>query len=92
MGDISFPFERESSPFPMPPGHHHLSAGVVVVALTINTTLGGVLPAVGFRFARVDGSGFYPLVVLAADDPNDLRALPELVARAVTAALDEAGV
>lgn len=99
-GNLGLPFE------PIPGGGHGLppdpetmlSGGVTVGALVLGTQTnaagvpegGDRLPAVLFRFARADGSGFHPPVILACDHLEDLAALPDLVRQAVDAAINAA--
>lgn len=80
-GDLNLPFE----PVPraeLPPESVMLSGGVVVLSLVVEDR-----PAIGFRFAKPDGTGFYPMVVLCPDEVAALRALPGLVEQAATHAL-----
>lgn len=95
-GDLGLPFEPiPGGGFGLPPDPETLlSGGVSVGALVLGTdpNAAGVpqgerLPAVLFRFARPDGSGFHPPVILACDRLEDLAALPDLVRAAVDAAI-----
>jgi hypothetical protein len=82
MTDLNLPFEPVD-PFQLPPELVQLSGGVVIAAIT----LADRHPALLLRFARADGSGFHPPVVLACDDPHDLEALSGLVADAAKLAI-----
>lgn len=94
MGELNLPFESDPGAAGGDPFHMDvevlLSGGVVVQAVTVPTTAGGVLPALVFRFAKADGSGLLPPVLLACDDRADLMALVPLVRSAVAAALEAA--
>lgn len=95
-GDLGIPFEPiPGGGFGLPPDPETMfSGGITVGALVLGTdpNAAGVpegdrLPAVLFRFARHDGTGFHPPVILACDQVEDLAALPALVAQAVEAAI-----
>lgn len=93
-GDLNLPFE----PTPGDPGSNELdltdpllSGGVVVMAAMIPTEDGGNLPGLVFRFAKPDGTGFHPPMLLACDEPDNLRALIPLVRDAVNGAISAAG-
>lgn len=45
-----------------------ISGGVIVIAATLPIPDAGVKPALIFRFANPDGSGFYDPMVLVCDD------------------------
>lgn len=62
-----------------------LSGGVRVFGASVQTPPGPV-PAVVFKFACPDGSGFYPPMLLVAK-PEELRQLAALVDQAAAAAL-----
>ena len=64
--------------------HVHYSGGLVVMAATIDVPEVGLKPAVVFRFATPEG-GFYPPVVLVADDAQ-LAKLRPLIHQAIAAA------
>ena len=80
--DLNLPFEP-SPPTPILDRDLRLSGGVVVAAVALNDTLPGLL----FRFAKHDGSGFHPPILVACDNVADLAALPALVEQAVTHAM-----
>ena len=84
--DLNLPFEP-TDPFQI---NEPLtfSGGVVVAAMFLEIN-GHKHPAVMFRFARHDGTGFHPPMVLACDSVADLRALPALVEQAVTHAIEQ---
>jgi hypothetical protein len=95
-GSLNLPFEPvPGGGFGLPPDPETLfSGGVSVGALVLGDQVnasgvpqGNLIPAVLFRFAKVDGSGFHPPVILGCDRLEDLAALPELVRQAVDAAL-----
>lgn len=89
-GDLNLPFEEQDETR-LDLSDALLSGGVVVMGATIPDGNGRLYPAVVFRFARHDGTGFHPPVVLACDNPAHLHAMPELVDAAVHAALRRAG-
>ncbi len=70
-------------------GHMHLSGGAQVSAVAIPLDNSDRKhPGVMFRFAKPDGSGFYPPIVYTPDRVADLRALPALVEQAVARAAE----
>lgn len=81
--DMNMPFEP--SPRTEIPDAQQLllSGGVVVAAVALDDNLPGVL----FRFAKHDGTGFHPPILMACDTLADLVALPALVEQAVTHAV-----
>ena len=84
---LNMPFEPVGGdPFPLPDPDPLLSGGVVVGSLLL-TLAGGRHPGILFRFAKADGTGFHPPVVLTCDRPGDLEALPDLVRQAVDCAI-----
>ncbi len=91
--DLNLPFEP-SDPFEVQEPLI-FSGGVVVCAMYLTLGDPGVPagqvkhPAVMFRFAKHDGTGFHPPIVLACDRVNDLRALPALVEEAVKHAIEQ---
>jgi hypothetical protein len=60
-----------------------LSGGVVVMSAVVPTP-DGPKPALVFRFARADGGGFHPAVLLGLENAADVPRLRELL----NAALD----
>lgn len=82
---MNMPYESTGDPIPMT--EVHVSGGVTVGGVLIPVP-GGTHPGVLFRFARPDGSGFMPPVLLAPDDRAALPALPALVEAAVTHVLN----
>lgn len=80
-GDMRMPYEDNPEPVELTE-QSILVGGVVVLSLVVPDQLGGKHPALGFRFAAGDGSGFLPMLVLVASD-DDLLALPDLVRKAV---------
>lgn len=86
-GDLNLPFEP-SEPSPLT-GHVHWSGGVVVASLLLDADR-GKHPAVMLRFAKADGTGFYPPMILACDDPARLQALPGLLEQAIQHAIASA--
>lgn len=80
--DLNLPFEP-GAPTGIPDAQLLLSGGVVVAAVALDDKLPGVL----FRFAKHDGTGFHPPILLACDTLANLVALPALVEQAVTHAV-----
>lgn len=76
-------------PFPLPDVDPLLSGGVTVGALRLDAG-GASHPGILFRFAKADGTGFHPAVILACDSVSDLAALPDLVRQAVEFAMASA--
>lgn len=82
---MDLPFEAHP-PVPMlDTGDTQLSAGVVVMAAHVDLPGLGRLPALVFRFAKADGTGFYPPLMLV-NDAETLAKLTPLVAAAVDTA------
>lgn len=85
-------------PFREIPGERHevdmseavVAGGVVILAAAIPHP-DGQMPALIFKFARADGSGFATPVVLALHDDAMVAALPELVTSAIAAAMNATG-
>lgn len=87
MGDMDLPFAPESGDrFELDLEHAFVSGGVVVMAAAIPTPEGDQIPALVFRFANVDGTGFDRPTVLALHDPRMAKALPKLITDAIRAA------
>jgi hypothetical protein len=63
-----------------------LSGGALLLAAVVPIEGGGHLPAVVFRFASADGSGFHTPIMFACDDPDHLDALVPLLQDAIAAA------
>lgn len=86
-GDLNLPFEHNPSPFESTLGHDaSLSGGVVVLAIAAPIEGGGTMPGLVFRFAKPDGSGFYPDTALVCP-AADLDGIVELVRHATAAAI-----
>ena len=81
--DFDLPYERNPEPVTLDLSNALLSGGVVVMAATIpapGTTT--PLPSLVFRFAKPDGTGFYPPVLLVVSDEHMAQLRP-LILRAV---------
>ena len=63
-------------------GDFAVSGGIVVMAVLVPLPDETKRPAIVFRFARADGSGFWPPVLLLLDD-DQLRQVPGIVFEAV---------
>jgi hypothetical protein len=85
VGDLDMPFEPGDR-FELDLEHAFVAGGVVVMAAAIPTPDGDQIPALVFRFANVDGTGFDRPTVLALHDPSMARALPKLITNAIRAA------
>jgi hypothetical protein len=68
--------------------HVHWSGGVFVMASVVDVPEIGPKPALVFRFATPEG-GFYPAIVLVADD-DQLAKLRPLIVEAIQMARREA--
>ena len=79
---MNMPFEPQDETA-LPTEGVMLSGGCVVAAIFIGHGPLGKLPALMFRFAKPDGTGFYPATVLACDDFADLHGLAPLIQSAV---------
>jgi hypothetical protein len=86
-GDMNLPYEPSSGHLTDNEGD--IASGVVVMAAVVNVPEAGPMPALVFRFARPDGSGFYPVTCLVCEG-EDLAALPSLVTAAVAGAIKAA--
>ncbi len=84
-GDLNVPFEEQDTT-PLDLSDAQLSGGVVVMGAFLPAPDGGTLPCLVFRYARPDGSGFWPPIGLAGDNVAHLTALPGRVTDAVRAA------
>lgn len=87
LGDhnLDLPFMPQE-PTPGLQGEHvHMSGGLVVMAAVVDVPQVGKKPALVFRFAIPDGSGFYPPVCLVADD-DQIAKLRPLINEAIAAA------
>lgn len=80
---MDLPFERQARA-EVPLDAAMVSGGVVIAAALLPVPDGGPdMPALVFRFAMADGSGFYPPTVLTAE-LHQLEALVPLITQAVT--------
>ena len=61
---------------PMLDDHVHFSSGVVVMGAKVDMPEIGPKPALVFRFAIPNGSGFYPPVCLVLDDDQMAKTRP----------------
>ena len=86
-GSMNVPYESNPEPYDTEL-QGNLSGGVVVIGATIEVD-GVWRPALIFRFAIPDGSGFYPDMALVAQD-DELKDLPDLAGSAAADAIAEA--
>lgn len=66
-----------------------LAGGVVIMAAALPVPEQGLLPALVYRFAKPDGSGFYPPIVLVIDE-DQMTKTAQLTASAAAAAIQAA--
>lgn len=82
--DLNLPFEAASPGTTLDLSDALLSGGVVVMSVAIPTLDGqGRLPGIALRFAKADGMGFHPPILLACDNPDELDAVAPLIAEAI---------
>lgn len=85
--DLDVPFEpQKRTDIDM---HGHIASGAVILAGTVDVPDHGRMPALVYRFANPDGSGFYPPITLVAE-PAQLLNLIKLTRAAVLAANEAA--
>jgi hypothetical protein len=85
MADLDLPFE-EGARGELLDEHVHYAGGLVVMAaVTPLPAPDGPTPTLVFRFARPDGSGFYPPFVLVLAD-GQMAKLRPLIMEAIAAA------
>lgn len=82
-GSLDMPFE-EHDPIEMDV-EAQLSGGLVIQAATTPMPGVGMLPTLVFRFARPDGSGFYPPIALITND-DQLAKLRPVIQEAIATA------
>jgi hypothetical protein len=90
MSDLDLPFEEK------PPGQiveigdllgdGVLAGGVTITAAMLPVDGHGIMPALIYRFANPDGSGFYPATALIMSD-EQMAGLKLLTAQAANAAV-----
>lgn len=83
--ELDVPFEPQQ-PTEMDLSDGVLAGGLVVMAAAIPVTGAGTIPALVFRFAKPDGTGFYPPIVLTVDE-DQMAKTAQLVASASAAAI-----
>lgn len=87
---MNLPFEEQDlTPLDLGLTTPQMSGGVVVMGAVLGEHP-NTFPALVFRFARHDGTGFYPPIVLGCGDVRDLERMPDLVRDAVHAAVRRA--
>lgn len=82
--DLDLPFERQALT-EIDLDHAHIASGVAIMAALLPVPDAGVKPALVYRFANPDGSGFYPPMVLVTDDDQMAKLGPLTEAAAATA-------
>lgn len=83
--ELDLPFESNQTPQELDLGHAHFAGGVVVMASFMEAPE-GKLPTLVYRFAKADGTGFYPPMIVVVDE-DQLTKLAQLTASAVAAAI-----
>lgn len=87
-GDMNLPYEPTPPGTEVPLDDAQLAGGMVVMAACVPVDGMGPQPALVYRFANPDGSGFYPPVVLVVSD-EEMRAAARLTEAAVNGAIRE---
>lgn len=94
-GDLGGPFQKRPAPEELPAdliAAATLSGGVTVMAATAPIEGGGLFPLLVFRFAKADGSGYLPPIILGCDDVASLKGLVPLIEQAVDGAIQAANL
>lgn len=86
--DLDLPFESQPNT-PADVSDGHLAGGLVVIAALVDVPDRGKMPALVYRFAIPDGSGFYPPMTLIVDE-DQMAKLAQLTASATAAAIKAA--
>jgi hypothetical protein len=86
--DLDLPFEQ-SPKFEVDLSDADFAGGLVIAAAAVDVRGQGKLPALVYRFAMADGSGFYKPRVLVVDE-DQLTKLAQLTASATAAAIGAA--
>jgi hypothetical protein len=85
---MDLPFARQT-PTEINLNDAALAGGLVIMAAALPVPEQGKLPALVYRFAKPNGSGFYPPIVLVVDEDQMLKTA-QLTASAVAAAIQAA--
>ncbi|NUR80770.1 MAG: hypothetical protein HOQ21_10040 [Dermatophilaceae bacterium] len=88
MRDMDLPFAKQT-PTEMNLSAAAVAGGLVIMAAAVPVPEHGTYPALVYRFAKPDGSGFYPPIVLVVDEDQMLKTA-QLTASAVAAAVEAA--
>lgn len=88
MRDMDLPFTRHA-PTEIDLSDADVAGGLVMMAAAVPVPEHGTLPALVYRFAKPDGSGFYRPIVLIVDEDQMLKTA-QLTASAVAAAIQAA--
>lgn len=83
---IDMPFELRPEEEPLDLSDGLASGGVVVLSAVQEAPDGGRIPCIVYRFARPDGTGFYPPISLVMDEA-DMSHLKVLTNQAINAAI-----
>ena len=86
--DLDLPFER-SPKHELDLSDAEFAGGLVIAAAAVDVDGQGKMPALVYRFAMPDGSGFYNPRVLVVDE-DQLTKLAQLTASATAAAIGAA--
>lgn len=88
MNSMDMPFARQT-PTEVVLEDPAMAGGLVIVAAAVPVPERGKLPALVYRFAKPDGSGFYrPFVLMVGED--QMLKTAQLTASAVAAAIEAA--
>lgn len=88
MNEFDVPFARQATT-EVDLADAALAGGVVIMAAALPVPGKGLMPALVYRFAKPDGTGFWPPVVLVVDE-DQMTKTAQLTASAVAAAIQAA--
>jgi hypothetical protein len=78
--NLDLPFEKAAPGTEITAPDALIAGGIVIMATVVNVPGVGPMPGLLFRFAKPDGSGFYPPTHLIASDDQILKAWPRVQA------------
>ena len=85
-GGLDLPFEEQAPTYGVPLDGGMVASGVVLMAGFGTVPGHGVVPCLIYRFAKPDGSGFYPPITLIVAS-EQMAGLVKLTADATAAAI-----
>lgn len=91
MNEFDLPFLRHAVADEVELSQAATAGGVVIMAATLPVPEQGLTPALVYRFALPDGTGFYPPIVLVLDE-DQMTKTAQLTASAVAAAIQAATI